>query len=203
MPEAFRQRAARFLKLALPLAGAGVIAAIFAFPRSEFSGVGFDAIAVDLSQGLRLANPRFSGATADGRPFLVTAEWALPDGPDPETVALGPVAGEIRLDDARAVRLGAQGGEIRPKDERLRLEGGVTVETSDGWRLSAAEATVELDDNTLSAAGPVAGEGPSGRIDAGSMRAARTIDGDLIWFEGGVTVRIDPSARGAASEGKP
>jgi lipopolysaccharide export system protein LptC len=201
MAGAARQRAARFLKVALPLAGAGIVVTIFAFPRGEFSGgVGFDGLSGSFGEGLRLANPRFSGAAADGRPFTLRADWALPDGPDPERVGLGPVSGEFRLDDARSVGVVAGGGEFRPKAETLTLEGGVTVTTSDGWRLTATRADVDVAGGALTAAGPVAGAGPGGSIEAGAMRAARRAEGDYIWFEGGVTVRIDPGAR---TEGRP
>jgi hypothetical protein len=194
MVSSVRLRVARFLRIALPLAAAGIIVVIFTFPRPEFGRrIGFDDVDFDLGEGLRLTNPRFTGSTADGRPFVVTADWALPDGPDPERIGLGPVTGEIRLDDARAVRLAAAGGEIRPKAETLRLEGGVAVDTSDGWRLTVSSATLDMAANVLTGEGPVAGSGPSGGIEAGSLRAARTAEGDYIWFEGGVRVRFDPA----------
>jgi hypothetical protein len=40
----------------------------------------------------------------------------------------------------------------------------------------------------------VRGVGPAGDISAATMRAARVGDNAYLWFEGGVTVRIDPNA---------
>lgn len=190
-----RSGAVRFLKIALPLAALALVVAVFTAPRGDFE-LDFSDVDFDFRDGLRLVAPRFTGTDSAGRPFRVTAEWALPDKPDPERVELGPVDGEIVLDAGRTVSLAAGGGEILPKARRLRLSGGVTVETDDGWRLSAPTARADLDAETLVAEGPVRGAGPSGEIDAGAMRAARRDGEDYIWFERGVRLRIDPAAAG-------
>ncbi len=190
--------AVRILKVGLPLAALGLVLVIFLAPRERFS-LDLDAIGYDFEDGLRLEQPRFSGADAAGRPFTLTAEWALPDGPDPESVALGPLEGEALLEDGARVTMSAGAGEIRPKERTLSLRDGVVVETSDGWRVTAPTARADLEAETLRAEGPVSGDGPQGRLEAGAMRAARRADGDYIWFEQGVRLRIDP----AAAKGKP
>jgi lipopolysaccharide export system protein LptC len=185
--------AVRILKIGLPLAALGLVLLIFVAPRDRFS-IDLGSLDYSFEDGLRLENPRFSGADAAGRPFALTAEWALPDGPDPETVALGPLNGETRLEDGRVVTLSAGGGEIRPKARALSLSDGVVVETSDGWRVTAPAASADLEAETMAAEGPVEGTGPSGALEAGAMRAARRADGDYIWFEQGVRLRITPAA---------
>lgn len=183
----------RFLKVALPLAALGLVAALFLASRSDLGrGISISAIDFDVTEGLRLSQPQFTGVTRDGKPFVVTADWALPDGPDPDRVGLGPVRGEIEIEAGRRVTLTAAGGEIRPKLNTMRLEGGVRVETSDGYLMTAARADVDMKAQTLSAEGPVAVSGPAGEIDAGSMRAARSDESHTIWFENRVRVRIDP-----------
>jgi lipopolysaccharide export system protein LptC len=184
--------AVRILKIGLPLVALGLILLIFVAPRDQLS-FSFSDMEFDLREGLRLEGPRFSGADSAGRPFTIDAEWALPDGPNPETVALGPVRGEALLQDGRRLTLTAGAGAIRPKAREVRLEDGVTVRTEDGWRAEAPSATADLDAETLTVPGPVSGAGPSGEIEAGSMRAARRADGDYIWFEDGVRLRIDPA----------
>ncbi len=183
----------RFLKLALPLAALALIVAVFVAPRDDLS-LDFADFDFDFRDGLRLEQPRFSGADAAGRPFRVTAEWALPDAPDPERIELGPVDGEMLADDDRRIRLRADGGVIEPKARRLTLAGEVTVETEDGWTLSAPSARADLRDETVVAEGPVTGSGPSGALEAGAMRAAREDGRDYIRFDGGVRLRIDPGA---------
>lgn len=184
----------RFLKVALPLSAVGLVSALFLSARTDQGrGISLSSIDFDISDGLRLAEPRFTGVTSDGRPFVVTADWALPDGPDPERVGLGPVRGEIEADAERRVTLTAAGGEILPKRKRLVLEGGVEAQSSDGYRISAARAEVDMGAETLVAEGPVAVSGPSGDIAAETMRAVRRDDAYVIWFEGGVRVRVDPA----------
>ena len=204
MAERLRQRAVRFLKIALPLSAFALIAAIFTFPRPDFGErIGFSDLDLSLRDGLRVSAPRFTGADAEGRPFVVTAEWARPDRPDPERVTLGPVQGEIALAPYRRLSLAAAGGDIFPKDDRLTLEGGVRLDATGGWRLDVARALIDIGDTALEAEGPVRGEGPGGVIEAAKMRAARRDDGDYIWFEGGVRVRIDPgAARQAEQDGR-
>lgn len=189
-----RSGVVRFLKIALPLAAAGLVGALFLTARGDLGrGISLSSIDFDVTDGLRLAQPRFSGVTRDGQPFVVTADWALPDGPDPEQVRLGPVRGEIEAEAGRRVTLTAEGGEILPKRKRLILEGAVEALTSDGYRALAPFAEVDLGAETLVAEGPVAVSGPAGDIAAGAMRAARRDGAFVVWFEGGVRVRADPT----------
>lgn len=185
----------RLLKVALPLAALLLIAALFLVGDREDrgGGLGFSGVEFD-GEGLRMAQPRFTGLTPDGLPFRVTADWALPDGPDPEHVGLGPLEGQLTLDDGRVATIAADGGDLRPREELLSLRGGVVATLSDGWRVEASGATLDGTAQTLSAAGPVRGAGPSGEIEAASMRAARVGESHYVWFEGGVRVRIDPPA---------
>lgn len=188
-----RSAAIRFLRLALPLAAAALVVAVFVAPRDGMD-FGFSDLDFDFEDGLRLESPRFSGADDAGRPFVVTAEWALPDKPDPERIELGPVRGEMRLEEDRALTLSAEGGAILPKARRLSLAGAVTLRTADGWRLTAPAATADLEAETVVAEGPVSGDGPAGSLEAGAMEAARRDGRDYIFFREGVRVRIDPEA---------
>lgn len=189
----------RLLKISLPLAALALVVAVFVAPRDqvEFDFGDFD---LDFEDGLRLEEPRFSGADASGRPFTIIADWALPDSPDPERIDLGPVRGEAALADGGGLRLAAGGGVILPKARRLVLDQVVSIETTDGWRLAAPRAEADLEGRTVETDGPVSGEGPGAEIAAGAMRAARRAEGDYIWFEDGVRLRIDPAAASDANE---
>ena len=184
-----RPRLVRFLKIALPLAAAGLIAAIFAFPSGGVRGLRMEGVEVG-GDGLRLERPRFSGADAEGRPFTVEAEWALPDAPDPQRVELGPLRGEATPEAGRRATLVAGGGLLRVPEETLRLVGGVALTTSDGWRLRADRAEADLDSGALVAEGSVRGEGPEGALAARSLRAERGEDGYVLRFEGGVRLTL-------------
>lgn len=189
-------RRVRFLRVLLPITALGLVASIFLFPRSILlTDFGLSGLSIDPSDGLRLSNPHFAGTTDDGRRYRVRADWALPDAPDPEVIELGPVEGELERDAERVLTLRAQAGAYRPGVNRLRLEGAVTAESGDGYRLDVLSADVDFAAQTLRAEGPVRGEGPLGLIEAGSMRAERGASGDLLWFEDRVRVIVTPGAR--------
>jgi lipopolysaccharide export system protein LptC len=86
----------------------------------------------------------------------------------------------------------------------MTLGDGVVVTSSDGYRATVASAEVDFGAEEARAEGPVTGEGPLGRIEAGAMRAARRGGEDYIWFERGVRVLANPAARkaGPAPQGE-
>lgn len=203
-------RLVRGLKVALPLLALALLAGLFLLPReTELDGVTIETSAdlLALGEGLAVTRPRIAGATAAGEPFVVTAERATPDGPDPEEVTLERVRAEFLQAEGRAVTLAAEAGELRPKDRTLALSGDVALDTSDGYRIRTGRVEADLEAGTLSAPGPVRAEGPQGAIEAGSFRARRIAapedgadaalggprPGDYLRFEGGVRVTWTPA----------
>ncbi|HKK37696.1 MAG TPA: LPS export ABC transporter periplasmic protein LptC [Paracoccaceae bacterium] len=203
-------RLVRSLKIVLPLLALALLSSIFLWPReTRFEGglVYTSADLVALGEGLAVTGPRIAGATAAGEPFVVTAERAVPDGPDPEAVDLESVRAEFRQD-GREITLAAAEGALRPKAQTLSLSGDVALDTSDGYRVRTERVEADLEEGELVAPGPVTAEGPSGSIAAGSFRARR-VDaadaggdpaalgalppGDYLWFEGGVRVTWTPA----------
>jgi lipopolysaccharide export system protein LptC len=209
-------RLVRGLKIALPLLALGLLSSIFLWPReARFDGglVYTSADLLALGEGLAVTRPRIAGATEAGEPFVVTAEQATPDGPDPETVALDAVRAEFRQADGREIVLAAAKGSLHPKAERLSLSGDVALDTSDGYRVRTDRVEADLGAGALVAPGRVVAEGPQGAITAGSFRARRVTGeeaaaaetqddpprlgalppGDYLWFEGGVRVTWQPA----------
>lgn len=184
-------RSVRLLKVVLPTLAVTLILAVFLFPRTLLiDSISLSGMSFNPSEGLRLLAPHFTGTTDAGDPFDVRADWALPDAPDPTSIDLGPLEGNIRLRGNEILRLTAAAGNYRPKDETMSLRGGVTLDSGSGYRLSVADADIDLAGETLRAEGPVEGTGDSGRISAGSMRVERHGGNNYIWFEGGVRVIV-------------
>ncbi|MGM0585380.1 MAG: LPS export ABC transporter periplasmic protein LptC [Pseudomonadota bacterium] len=200
-------RVVRGLKIGLPLLALALLSAIFLLPREHtFDGglVYSDADLVALGEGLSVSNPRIEGATEAGEPFVVEAERATPDKPDPEEVELEQVRASYTQAEGREIRLQAKEGFLRPREGRLSLEGEVRLETSDGYRVETEAVSADLEAGSAEAPGPVRAEGPSGVIESGSFRARRVAGegedeslgglspGDYLWFEDGVRVRWSP-----------
>lgn len=198
-----RRRLIRLLKVALPAVAIAVFASLFIFNSAGYDDrISFDGVDLAaLDEGLRLVNPRFTGATNRGEPFTVTAEWAQPDGPRPERVELNSVAGEINLNDGRVVTLSAQTGVLFPTENLLTLGDGVRFASSDGYLVKAQSAELDADGETIRAEGEVLASGSIGMIRSDRMRAERrprpgsgAADGEkdaYIWFENRVKVRIE------------
>ncbi len=196
-------RLVRWLKVGLPLVALGLMSAIFLLPGQK----GFDggliyttAELLALGEGLAVSNPSFAGSTKEGEPFLVRADSATPDKPDPELVTLENVFAEIDMKDGRKVTLTAESGALRPKADALSLAGGVKVVTSDGYVITTETANADVRSGLLIAPGPVDAQGPRGSIASGSFRMRRadakdkSASGDFFWFENRVKVTFVPEA---------
>ncbi|MEM7236774.1 MAG: LPS export ABC transporter periplasmic protein LptC [Pseudomonadota bacterium] len=187
------------LKILLPLASLLLIATIFLIGRwSDESLFSSEELAA-LGAGMQLENPRFTGTSEDGNPFVVTALRANPDGPAPEVITLDQPRGEMDMLDGRILNgRSDKGVMLRSKDE-LTLTGNVVITTSDGYRADMEKLIIDIDTKSAAAPVPVTGFGPSGSIASGSFRAERPINRQgqqskdlVLWFENGVRVIFIP-----------
>lgn len=207
-------RFVRWLKIGLPLIALAILSAVFLLPRERsFDGglIYSTADLIALGEGMNVDNPRFSGSTEKGEPFVVSADSAVPDGPDPEQIVLHAPRAALDLAD-RSLTLTAEGGELSPKTHRLELSGAVRLVTTDGYVVETAWVEADVRKGALRAPGRIRAEGPRGSIEAGSFRAERSTGGggegdaapgglskgDRFWFENGVKVTYAPAPAGGA-----
>ncbi len=197
-------RTVRHLKVVLAITAILLVGTIFMFGRER--AVVFDAeqaanLAV-LGAGLKLDNPRFSGITEDGDPFVVTADWALPDGATPDRVDLEMPTGELHLADERVVTVRAEAGELFRSDDRLNLMGDVIFQTSDGFEAKMPRIELDLASKVAVAPARLRATSPRGSIEADRMRMARgtTPNSSTIRFEGNVRVSWRPEESGDRPE---
>ena len=187
----------RWMKILLPIGALLLIGMIFLTGEDRQAVVDADTAAgvAMLGAGLKLDNPRFAGVTDDGDPFVVTAEWALPDGAVPDRIDLEKPKGQVRLGDGLTVNVVADTGQMRRREDELHLMGAVELISSDGY--VARTERVELDLASKSAIVPqeVQAEGRLGNIRADGMRM-RTATPEtrdvVVFFEGNVRLRILP-----------
>ena len=147
-----------------------------------------------LGAGLGIEDPRLGGITAAGEPYALTAERAVPEGPMAEAVTLEMPRGWIETAERR-IEAAAELARLDREARRLELTGGVTVESSDGWRGETGRAVVELDARRATGPAPVRLTGPNGWLEAGSFRVEEP-EGEgaqpRIWFENGVRLMFTP-----------
>lgn len=191
-------RAVRWMKVTLPLGALAMVGAIFLLGRS-LDGAETLLTAQEIAQlsaGMKLDNPRFAGRTAGGEPYVLRASWARPDGAAPTRIGLSEPSAEIRLEDGRLIDGRSDTGIFFRTDEILRLDGTVTIETSDGYRFETERLDINIGERKGRSPGAVEGTGPQGSIEAGAMRfvdegAKGT---PSFFFDGGVRVVFIPEA---------
>ena len=182
-----RARWGRAIRIALPLAALALLSSVFlvASRPGREAAPQPRARAEAVLREQRLGRPDFAGVTSDGSRVALTAEAARPVPGRPGDLTADVVS--MRLETpVRAIDLAAPSGALA--DGRVEVSGGVDVVTSDGWHVTAPRMDLVLDSTVLSADGPVTGDGPLGRIEAGALRATA----ERLDFTGGARVLYRP-----------
>jgi lipopolysaccharide export system protein LptC len=192
-------RIVAILKFALPLVALGMLASIFLVQTDDtLGGVVFSQGDVEaLGDGLRISNPVFTGTTRGEDRFRFTAAQVVPDAAPPERAAITELAGTIELANGPTVTLSASEGDLDIPTERLDMRGEVEIETSDGYRIDADKATLDLRAGAFVAGDRVLSRGPLGTITSGSLHvapAAESGDARRFSFANGVKVIYEPPA---------
>jgi lipopolysaccharide export system protein LptC len=195
-PELY-SRIVAVLKLALPLVALGLLASIFLVQTDDtIGGVLFSPGDVEaLGDGLRISNPVFTGTTRGEDRFRFTAALVEPDAAPPERAAITDLAGTLELRDGPTVRLSAATGDLDVPSQRLDMSGKVVIETSDGYKIDAERATLDLRAGAFVAGDRVLSTGPLGRITSGSLHvapAAESGEARRFSFGNGVKLIYDP-----------
>jgi lipopolysaccharide export system protein LptC len=191
-------RVVAVLKVGLPLVAAGLLASLFLVQTDDRLGgnVEFSPGDVEaLGSGLRIDNPTFTGETRGGDRFRFTAARVEPDAAPPERARIADLAGTLQLLNGPAVTLKADTGDLHIPSERLDLTGEVVITTSDGYRLVADKATLDLRAGGIVAGDKVVTTGPLGAITSGSLHvapAAAAGDARRFSFSDGVRLVYDP-----------
>lgn len=185
------------LKIGLPLVALGMLASIFLVQTDRLGGdLGFSQGDIDaLGRGLRIANPTFTGTTRGQDRFRFTAALVEPDAAPPERAKITTLAGEVALHNGPVVELEADRGDLHIPTERLDVAGNVRIRTSEGYRMAAEQATLDLRAGSLIAGNTVETTGPLGQIDSGSLTiepAAASGEARRLSFGNGVRLVYDP-----------
>ena len=188
-------RVVAILKVALPLVAVGLLLGLFVGPpddRSDGDGLVFAPGDVEaLGSGLVVRNPTFTGVARGGDRFAFTAATVEPDAAPPERVAITRLSGDVELADGPTVSVSAATGDLDVATQRLDLVGEVDLATSDGYRIRAERATLDLRAGSMIASDTVESTGPLGRIDSGSLRIAPAAEsGESRRFSFGDGVRL-------------
>jgi len=192
-------RVVGWLKVALPLAALAILSTLFLLadridPEDALPYAEVDV--EDLAREPRMTAPTYAGTTSDGAAVTLSADEARPAEPDAPATASA-----LRLDlatpDGGRTSLLAAAAVMDDAADQVILSGGVTVETSTGYRLETAEVAARLDRSGLESRGEVKATGPAGEIRADGMTLGqdnRTPGSYVLVFKGGVRLVYQPGS---------
>jgi len=187
-------RVVAVLKVGLPLVALGMLASLFLVQTDDRLGgdLVFSPGDVEaLGQGLRVTNPTFTGTTRGQDTFRFTADLVEPDAAPPERALITRLAGEILFHGGPVAGIEADKGDLHVPTERLDLAGNVRIRTSEGYRMVAEQATLDLKAGSLIAGNAVETTGPLGRINSGSLTISPAAEsGEARRFSFGNDVRL-------------
>lgn len=187
----------RVLKFVLPvLAGLGAVvlgarALLYTYaPDLKLPTVLFS------QDGLTMVEPRLSGRSRE-RAYEVTAARAVQSLEDPKKVRLERLDGRVELADKSWAKLEAKSGLYDGTRETLKLEDGLSVTTSNGYRIGTSLAEIDLSTGRMNGPGAIRIEGPIGVIEAGNLQVED--NGRSFTFGGGVRMTFVPAAADATA----
>ncbi|MGZ8362785.1 MAG: LPS export ABC transporter periplasmic protein LptC [Caulobacteraceae bacterium] len=188
--EAWRKRSARVQRWRriLPIAIVTVIALLGLW----VGGRGMIARLMEPKTGdgstVRMVNPRFYGADAQSRAFVVAAKSAERPRLGGAAVKLEGPALTLDADSDSPTRVQAGSGLYHERQRTIDLRGGVTVNTQD-YRLVTPKAHIDTRAGRVAGSEGVKATGPLGTVAASSYGVYDR--GERIVFKGGVRAHIE------------
>lgn len=178
-----RQRALRWAKLVLPVLALVLLSTLFMVlgTRNPSSPPGLQP------EDLRAEGARIESAAREMLADRERGNRALAEG----------LSLDLQAPGGMRISLSALGGDIRLADDRAEFWDGVEIATSTGYRLRAERLKAKLDTLEVESVGPVAGEGPAGRLTAESMRVQPDRSGNnahVLVFKGSVRLIYVPDS---------
>lgn len=189
-------RIVAWLKFVLPLLALGLLSTLFLLARTLDPERAIPYAEVDveeLSRDQQVAGPSFSGVSRAGAAISMVAQSVRPLEGESERLLAKTVSGKIEFPDGWIASVTAPDAVIDTSDDRTRLEGGVVLTTSTGYRMTTATLDTALGRTDIVAENAVHAEGPPGTLDAGSMRITQDASGgNVLVFNGGVRLIYEP-----------
>jgi len=191
-------RTVAWLKVALPIAALAILSTLFLLSRDNNSETAIPFADKEIQERMRdqqVTGPFFSGTTADGDQISfsavkLTTPGGLSGANEAEQVLL-----RAELSSGTRVLITSAKAQVDIAADRATLQGGVEVTTSTGYRLKTTLLTSLLTSLEIEAPNAVTGEGPIGKLDAGSMTMSlpQKGGGAQLLFTNGVKLIYNPN----------
>lgn len=189
-------RLVAWLKILLPIVALGMLATIFLVSRAVDPSQTIpyaDVDVQDLARTQAIRGATYAGITDDGASVRFSADAVRPENGDPDHLLADRPDALIDLPTGQKIEMSARTGTLNQTEGLARLDGGVTVTTSDGYHIVTEALDARLDASRIASDGAVKGTGPLGDLDAGAAVMTRQEDGSYVLrFEKGVNLVYRP-----------
>lgn len=186
----------RVMRLLLSTVVITLAASILLWPLLNEEDASFTLSYEEVSKGddqIRMVNPRYVGVDSNGRPFEVRAAEGVQDSPDDPRILLTQIFAGLDLENELVVEARSDQGIFRFERNLLELTGEVRIRTSDGYYFEGGVASFDIENRRAWSDERISGGGPLGIFEAG--RFEFVIDEHKALFEGGVSMKIDPTGQ--------
>lgn len=186
----------RILKKVLPWVTGVVLVAVLAWPfinqRSDSITLSYKDL---ISQGeqVRIIGAHYTGTDTKNRPFEVNAAEGMQERTDSDHASLTRVEARLQVSATDSVAVtGGTGAYDRARDH-LGLAGGITLNSTSGYKLETEKADVDLAAGVAKGTTDVSGAAPFGSFSAKGFTLG--LEDRHLTLEGGVRVKLDPGKR--------
>lgn len=173
LPGSAHDRVIRWLRIALPMG----VGALFAFmsiaPLTIASDMSFvlDKNKVEVAkERMRVTEALYRGEDSKGQPFSLHAGSAVQQTSREPVVHLQDLNASLAMREGPAL-LRADRARYNMDTEKVLVEGPVTYQSADGYRLVTRDVDVDLKTRTLASQGAVEGKMPLGTFSGGQISA--------------------------------
>lgn len=191
-------RVIAWLKILLPVAALGLLSTLFLLSSGTQGTDDIPFTEVELETKVRdqsITAPFYAGTTSTGASLSLTADTAKPDAAKPGRMIAQNVQSILRSKDGATVRVQSDFAALDDTLNRATLDGNVRIKTSAGYEITTESLISGLDTAEAETLGPISGNGPPGRFDAGKMRLRTDPNTGQVHlvFTNGIKLVYDPT----------
>lgn len=190
LPGSRHDSVVRFTRIVLPMGIGALIAFLSIAPLTIAGDMSFvlDKNKVEVAkERMRVTEALYRGEDSKGQPFSLRAGSAVQLTSREPVVRLRDLSARLAMKDGPAV-LQADAARYDMDKEQVAVDGPVTFQSADGYRLVTRDVDVDLKSRDVASRGPVEGRMPIGTFSGGRMSA--DLNDRIVRLEGGARLRI-------------
>lgn len=173
VPGSSHDRVIRWLRMLLPMAIGALVAFMSIAPLTIAGELSFvlDKNKVEVAkERMRVTEALYRGEDAKGQPFSLHAGSAVQQTSREPVVHMNDLSASLAMREGPAL-LRANTARYNMDTEKVLVEGPVTYQSADGYRLVTRDVDVDLKSRTLASQGAVEGRMPLGTFSGGQISA--------------------------------